>query len=46
VLITITFAQEPTDDVIYSAFLTCADGEEIWQLGYKQAAGTTTIFRF
>lgn len=43
-LVTLTLAQEPTADVIYSAFLSCADGDEYWQLGYKRAAATTEIF--
>jgi len=42
--VAMTLAQAPTDDVIYSAMLGC--GEKLWQLGYKRAAGTTTIFAF
>lgn len=44
VRVTMTLAQAPTDDVIYSGMLTC--GDQVWQLGYKRAAGTTTIFAY
>lgn len=44
VRVTLRLTAAPTDDVIYSGMLVC--GDELWQLGYKRAAGTTTIFAF
>lgn len=44
VQVELTLAKPPGADVIYSASLSC--GDQLWQLGYKDAAGTTTVFAF
>jgi hypothetical protein len=40
----LTLAEPPGADVIYSASLSC--GDQLWQLGYKIAAGTVDVFAF